>query len=243
MSVPFFTYGPEPAVEGLDLLARRRVGAHRPGQAQQLEGLLEGHGLGCHGLEQRRRAGPVAAVDRLAELDVGAEATRAHEHGEPARRGRCRASRSPDGAASSSSARSTRELVGGEVLGDRGAVLAALEIRARSGPRAPPRPPRRRPTPMGMEFTSRASISPRCDATSSLRPAGRCRRRAPAPLAVPLPARRAVAASAGRGTRRPRRCSGRARPRRSRSGSAREAPPALPWAISSRSSSMAAVKP
>ena len=75
---------PEAAVEGLDLLARRRVGAHRPGQAQQLERLVQADGLGRHRLEERRRPGPLATVDRLAELDVGAEAARAHEHGETA---------------------------------------------------------------------------------------------------------------------------------------------------------------
>ena len=40
--------GPEPAVEGLDLLTRRGVGADGPGQAQQLERLVEGDGLGRH---------------------------------------------------------------------------------------------------------------------------------------------------------------------------------------------------
>ena len=185
----------------------------------------EGDGLGRHRPEQRRRPGTLAALDRLPELDVGTEAARAHEHGEPAV-GSVPSVRSPDGASRSSSARSTRELVGREVLGDRRPVLAALEVRPVAahahddGLALGVGPDGDRVDLAGVDLPE---VRGHVLLEAAMAPAGR------------IPAGPGTGADSRRARWR--------RPRRSRSASARAAPPAAPSAISSRSSSMAAVKP
>ena len=132
------------------------------------------------------------------ELDVGAEAPGLDLHGEPAL-GVGAEHPVVDGAAEELLGPLDGQLVGRQVVGDGGPVLAALEVGPVAADPGHDRPRRRRPSPSGIELISRASISPRWVATVALSPT---RRRAvvavgPLPSAAPAPTAVAAEVEAG----------------------------------------------
>ena len=130
MSVPALQVRAEPAVVGHDLLARRRDRCPTdPGDAQQLEGLSRVMVSGVIVENSDAVRGLAVAVGRLAQLHVGPEAAGPDLHRQ-ARLGVVAEHAVAGGRGQQLLGPLDGQLVGGQVLGDRRPVLAALEVRA-----------------------------------------------------------------------------------------------------------------